>query len=83
MQCKGTLSLFLSALTGAYLAHVGGVGPEVVHRVLARQLHQGLAVAALPEPADLEHKARRVDQEGKYGRRDRKAKGQGLLGVRN
>ena len=42
----------MTLLTGADFAHVGGVGPEVVHRVLARQLHQGLAVAALPEPAD-------------------------------
>ena len=38
---------------GADLAHVRGVCPEVVHHVVARQLHQRLAIAGLAELANL------------------------------
>ena len=38
-------------LTTADLAHGALAGPVVVQRVLARELHQRLPVAALPEAA--------------------------------
>ena len=41
----------LVQLTAADLAHGALAGPVVVQRVLARELHQRLPVAALPEAA--------------------------------